>query len=128
MDSTKRLDPADPQYRSLAIEMIRAEGIMFDPRPKPARAPERQVVYYILWGDRIKIGATKRLAQRMSALYHDELLAAEPGYFSLENQRHLEFRDYRIPGQREWFQDAPALRFHVNTLRDRYPELIRGKA
>lgn len=67
------------------------------------------VVYYIRWADRIKIGTTTNLAQRLRGLYHDELLAVEPGGYELEARRHDQFHDALILGQREWFTATPDL-------------------
>lgn len=90
------------------------------------RPPIRPVVYYISWADRIKIGFTTRLAERLRSIYHDEVLAVEPGSLELERTRHQQFVGYRIANQREWFSDGAALRFHINTIRDKYPNLIRS--
>lgn len=113
--------------RAAVLAMLRAERAMFNPHTK-ARPPERPVVYYIRWGDRIKIGFTKRLAERLKGLYHDEVLAVEPGSRDLERQRHTQFASVRVEGQREWFTDSAALRFHINTIRDKHPALIRSFA
>lgn len=79
------------------------------------RERERDVgslVYYVeLPGDRIKIGTTKNLPQRLSALRVDRaaVLATEPGGVTLERRRHKQFAAYRI-GEREDFRDVPLLR------------------
>lgn len=109
----------DPDNRELILELMRLEGALYTPTTK-ARPPIRPVVYYIRWGERIKIGTSKRLHERLRTLYHDEVLAAEPGSVKLERQRHQRFAEYRLPGQREWFTPAPALMFHINTVRDRF--------
>lgn len=106
--------------REVIMDLLRAEGALYNPRPTRTRPPIREVVYYIRWGDRIKIGTSKRLAERLRSLYHDEVLAAEPGSIALERRRHEQFREYRIAGQREWFSSAPALLFHINTVRDQF--------
>lgn len=111
--------------RALVLDLLRAEGALFTHK-QPARPPVRPVVYYLLWADRIKIGFSTRLAERIRGIYHDEVLAVEPGSFELEQARHRQFAEYRLPRQREWFSDVPALRFHINTLRDQYPNLIRS--
>lgn len=89
--------------------------------PRPIKAKlSASVVYYIRWADRIKIGTTTNLPQRMKALYFDEIIAVEPGGASLEARRHEEFSEYRIDAYREWFTAAPGLVFFANTLRDRH--------
>lgn len=73
------------------------------------------VVYYIRFADRIKIGTTGDIRGRMTALPHDELLATEPGDRHLEAVRHNEFKHLRLTG--EWFRAAPDLLEHVASLR-----------
>lgn len=79
--------------------------------------PAVEVVYYIRWADRIKIGTTRHLHTRMKQLYHDELLAVELGGVDRERYRHQQFRECRLPNQREWFTLSPKLVAHVNDLR-----------
>lgn len=111
--------------RGTMLDLLRAEGAIFNPKSR-VRPDPRPVVYYILWSDRIKIGFTTQLAERLRALYHDEVLAVEPGSRSLERRRHMQFADARVEGQREWFHDTPALRFHINTVRSEHPNLMRS--
>lgn len=73
------------------------------------------VVYYLKFGDRIKIGFSTNLDNRLVALPHDELLATEPGGRLLEARRHLQFKEHRITG--EWFKPAPDLLAHIEQLR-----------
>lgn len=78
--------------------------------PEGATASRVDVVYYLRFRDRIKIGTTANPAQRFAALPHDEVLAFERGGREREQQRHAEFADLRIPGT-EWFEtDARLLR------------------
>lgn len=74
-------------------------------------------IYYLLFGDRIKIGTSSNVKARLSTLPHDAILALEPGSYSLERQRHTEFAVFLILGQREWFQDHVAIRDHTEDLR-----------
>ena len=69
------------------------------------RIPTGNVVYYIRFGDRIKIGTTGNLTGRLMTLPHDELLATEPGGIELEKQRHRQFAADLVAG-REWFRPA----------------------
>jgi len=72
------------------------------------------VVYYLRFGDRVKIGTTRNLRLRLASLPHDDLLATEPGDYHVEHQRHVQFRAARIKG--EWFHAEPALLAHIATL------------
>ncbi len=77
--------------------------------------PRIDIVYYIRFDERVKIGTSSRPRQRLAALRHDELLAFERGGRALEQQRHREFASIREGG--EWFTFTPALRMHVSQLR-----------
>ncbi|MHC2998008.1 GIY-YIG nuclease family protein [Microbacterium sp. HJ5] len=74
--------------------------------------PRIDVVYYLRQDDRIKIGTTAHPRQRLSAIWHEELLAFERGDRSLERRRHEQFAADRFP-RTEWFRASPALRQHV---------------
>lgn len=90
-----------------------------EPEPTPAKpGPSRgaHVVYYLAFGDRVKIGTTRNLPQRVAVLPHDEILAVEPGGREVEQRRHREFAASRL-GKTEWFEPSAALRAHINTLR-----------
>ncbi len=82
-------------------------------------APRVDVVYYLRWADRIKIGTTHRPRQRLAAIRHEELLAFEPGGRPREQERHREFADLREGG--EWFTAAPRLLEHIVRLRGDTP-------
>lgn len=60
------------------------------------------IVYYLRFGNLVKIGTTTNLPQRMQAIPHDELLATEPGNARLEHSRHSQFKNLRHKG--EWFR------------------------
>ncbi|QYF98466.1 GIY-YIG nuclease family protein [Microbacterium sp. PAMC21962] len=74
------------------------------------------VVYYIRFGDRVKIGTTRNPHRRMTELPHDEILAFEPGGIHLEAMRHLQFRESCIRGT-EWFHVTPELLAHAAEMR-----------
>jgi excisionase family DNA binding protein len=78
------------------------------------QSPRAQVVYYLRFGDRIKIGTSGVLSGRMEAIPHDELLVTEPGGHDVETQRHEQFAEYRITG--EWFAAVPPLLEHIARL------------
>jgi helix-turn-helix protein len=75
----------------------------------------RPVVYYLRFGDRIKIGTTVGLTARLSNIPHNELLATEPGGSDVETARHRQFAALRI--YREWFRPGPVLVDHIAALR-----------
>ncbi|MET0725375.1 MAG: GIY-YIG nuclease family protein [Leifsonia sp.] len=74
------------------------------------------VVYYIRFDDRIKIGTSANPRSRIASLPHDEVLAFEPGGRALEQRRHAQFAEHRIPGT-EWFEANAALAAHIAELR-----------
>lgn len=67
-----------------------------------------EVVYYIRFGDRVKIGTTTHLRNRLSAIPHDEVMAVEAGGRGVEQARHRQFAKLRITG--EWFRYEGALK------------------
>ncbi len=77
--------------------------------------PRVDVVYYLRFDDRIKIGTSARPRQRLAAVWHDELLAFEPGDRLVEQRRHRQFADERF-GRTEWFRRSAALDAHVAAL------------
>ena len=88
-------------------------------RRRPARRPiadgRVDVVYYLRYRDRIKIGTSANPRQRVASLPHDEVLAFERGGRLLEQRRHAQFADHRIAGT-EWFESHEALVAHVAEL------------
>lgn len=95
---------AMPSYDPDRLEQPPAEG----------RRRTDAVVYYLRFGDRVKIGTTTRLAKRLREIPHDEILAVEQGGVDVECRRHVQFADLRVTG--EWFDYGPALREHVLSL------------
>jgi len=78
--------------------------------------PRIDVVYYLRYADRIKIGTSARPRARLAAIMHEELLAFERGDRMLERARHVQFADIREGG--EWFTATPELRAHAASLAD----------
>lgn len=73
------------------------------------------LVYYILFGSRIKIGISTSLRSRLDSLPQGvRVLATEPGGRDVERQRHTEFADCRVGG--EWFRPTQVLLRHVANL------------
>lgn len=84
--------------------------------PESDLAPPRlDVVYYIRFRDRIKIGTSSNPRGRLAALWHEELLAFERGDRHLERRRHEQFAEHRL-GRSEWFSSHPELTAHIDTL------------
>lgn len=79
------------------------------------------VVYYLHFGDRIKIGTTTNLFARCADLPHDDLLAVELGDREIEQKRHREWRNLQVNG--EWFDATPELLAHAQRLRNSEHEL-----
>lgn len=81
------------------------------------RAPRVDVVYYLRFDDRIKIGTTANPHQRFAALRFDELLAFELGDRLVEQRRHAQFAAQRFD-RTEWFAADDELVAHIAVLRD----------
>jgi len=78
------------------------------------RATKKGHVYFIRFGDRIKIGFTTSVTTRMKNVPHDEILALVPGTLSTERMYHKQFDAIRITG--EWFDNDPRLTDFIKTL------------
>jgi hypothetical protein len=78
------------------------------------------IVYYIRRGDFVKIGTTTKYRSRMQALRPDEVLAVEPGSYTLEHQRHKEFGSNRFAPGSEYFLIDDRLKEHVVALRGKH--------
>lgn len=75
---------------------------------------DASIVYYVRFQHLVKIGTTINLTKRLTAIPHDEVLATERGDYTIENERHWQFRDDRVKG--EWFRMSPALMAHIARL------------
>lgn len=82
------------------------------------RLEAQSVVYYVRIGDRVKIGHTINLKQRLSALRldADAVLATEPGGRVREAERHRQFDAERV-GKREDFNPSRRLLAHIDAIR-----------
>lgn len=98
-----------PPATRAEVEQIRT-WLRDNPMTKPAHIP-LAVVYYFRVGNRIKIGHTANLLSRVRGLMPEEILGWEPGEPALERARHRQFAQYRVT--REWFEDCPAIRAHI---------------
>ncbi|WP_396921658.1 hypothetical protein [Mycolicibacterium sp.] len=72
------------------------------------------IVYYLKFGDRVKIGTSTNLRKRLLDIPHDEVLAVEPGGSAMERCRHLQFANSRVNG--EWFSSTDDLMQHIEAL------------
>jgi hypothetical protein len=73
------------------------------------------VVYYLRFQDRIKIGTSRTIVNRLDSIPHDALLGLESGSYELERQRHRQFKHCHVSG--EWFHaDDQHLLAHIRSL------------
>jgi hypothetical protein len=80
-----------------------------------AAPPRVDVVYYLRFRDRIKIGTSSNPRQRLAQLRFDELLAFERGDRATEQKRHAQFAEFRFVGS-EWFRENDDLTAHIRSL------------
>lgn len=76
----------------------------------------KAVVYYARCDQRIKIGTTRNVDNRMRSLKADELLAVESGGYDLERRRHRQFDHLRITPGQEYFEPGDDLLEHIRQL------------
>lgn len=72
-----------------------------------SRSTEQGYVYFARFGDRVKIGFTTNVKQRMGGIPHDQVLGAVPGTMADEKRCHAAFAHLRITG--EWFEPGQDL-------------------
>ena len=90
--------------------------------PPLAALASQPVVYYLRFGDRVKIGTSANFEVRRHAIPHDEILAVEPGNELVETARQNQFRRFNVKG--EWFRAGGALLAHAKALRQLHAELF----
>lgn len=78
--------------------------------------PRVDVVYYLRYADRVKIGTSSNPRQRLGAIWHDDLLAFERGDRRLEHRRHEQFAEERYD-RTEWFAFSQRLEIHIDAVR-----------
>lgn len=88
--------------------------------------PRVDVVYYIRFEGRMKIGTSSNPRRRLATLWHDELLAFERGGRALERRRHEQFAAQRL-ARTEWFEIDDELRTHVDTVRVDEPWALHAR-
>jgi T5orf172 domain len=84
-------------------------------RPKDRR---RKVVYFLRFGDVVKIGYTGNFSERMKNYGPHELLCVIKGDMDRERQIHALFRDDSAQG-REWFRYTQRLQDFVDGMIER---------
>lgn len=100
---------------------VQAKVVQYEPKPRRSRwtdlvaGVEGPVVYYMRIGDRVKIGTSVSLEQRLMTINPEELMALERGGVSVEQARHREFKALRTHG--EWFRLEGRLVTHIERLR-----------
>lgn len=100
---------------------IRAQSIVPAPQPRPVSSRfasfkhDGPVVYYVRIGNRVKIGTSVNLPDRLSTINPEEVLAVEPGDIRTERRRHREFANLRTHG--EWFRYEEPLTQHIEQIR-----------
>lgn len=87
---------------------------------RDSRAIEPGWIYYVKVTDRIKIGYSTDVRQRMRAYPpHAELLAVHPGTPTLERDIHRDFAGHLAQG-REWFRPDTEVMAHVAKVLDQF--------
>lgn len=98
------------------LDLIEGELLCVDPRHARQRALHAAhyskdapdgLVYIIRMGNRIKIGFTRNLTQRMRDVPNEEILAVFPGSMADEGALHKRFDEFRTVG--EWFTADPSI-------------------
>lgn len=104
---------------AITEDMVRQaiESIIKRRRPEPPPKPKLpDVVYYMRIGNRVKIGTSTNLVERLKALNPEELMVTEPGGPDTERSRHRQFADLRTHG--EWFKLEGPLLEHIERLKE----------
>lgn len=104
----------DPTAQALA-------AIAPAPTTKAADPRSTGSIYFVQFGDRIKIGFTTNMKQRMKVIPKDQILATTPGSLGVERRIHNRFAHLRITG--EWFRADKELLDYVEFVRQRNKRL-----
>ena len=86
---------------------------------RPTKTTPDRWVYFIRWGDRIKIGTSTdpKARARSLSLTEQAILLTIPGDHTTEHQLHAVFKDLRIDGT-EWFHATTDLLTYIEDLRN----------
>lgn len=106
-------------YRQVA-ELMASTGqsaVAFNGRgtADPWRSTTPGLVYFMRFGDRVKIGFTTNLKNRSQAIPHDEVMATMPGTMRDEKALHARFAKHRI--HHEWFDLAPEVADFIASIK-----------
>lgn len=128
------LDPADPAVVLRAIDAgeaafkaalppgeqtnvgVPSESASYDLFNRVVDDRHAPIVYYMRRADQVKIGTTTCLANRLSDIQPQGVLALEPGGRAEEQARHERFASLRLRG--EWFQLDSGLAEHIADIRE----------
>lgn len=109
-------------FMQAELAEVEAKTVLPGLRPVSERDDRKNVIYYIRFGNRVKIGTTKDLRTRLARLPYDELLAVEPGGYDVEASRHRQFQLHRVSG--DWFKPHADLVAHAARIRAQHTELL----
>lgn len=116
-------EQAREQFKAVQVERKQVEAKAAETRRLTAQ--RAGYVYYVEVGDRIKIGFTENVANRMRAYPPTStLLAAHPGTPAMEKEMHSKFRVHLAEG-REWFKHSPELTAHIEAVAKQFPLELR---
>lgn len=96
------------------IDQLVAMRQMIAERPSKTRF-KQGVVYFVRFGNRIKIGFTTDLSTRMKVIPHDAILLTIPGNMSTEARLHRRFEHLRKVG--EWFEMGDDLMEYIEATK-----------
>lgn len=87
-----------------AVLLTHAREQWLNREQRLARFGQGEVVYFLVRYDQIKIGTTRNLRSRVTEMQHEmqDILAALPGGYALENEWHRRWAHLRVRG--EWFR------------------------
>jgi hypothetical protein len=125
------LDVNDPATFARLVRAIKARseekaprsGLTYPPiKPEPVvirgYAPSSMVYYINLFGAAVKIGYSANVPHRRRQLRVEpwDVMAVEPGGYTLESRRHQQFKEARCSNY-EHFNRTPELLAHIEHLR-----------
>lgn len=109
-------DPTDTSVLTqLAVQRVHRTQSARDKLARGPVDPRVELVYYLRFDRRVKIGTTTNLPSRLIDIPHDEVLAVEPGGRVIEQSRHKQFAHLRAIG--EWFRMEEPLIGHIKEIR-----------
>lgn len=107
----KELIERSPLAERYSITVNKNNGV----RPRPLAGQRRGTVYFMRFGDLIKIGYSADLRQRLKALRPDSVLATMPG--TMQDERALHARFGPLWDHGEYFRAEPELMAYIDEVR-----------